>query len=124
MELRLQPVYLTQMTHHPLILPSLVSITLIELRNGITPKNPVADTKKTFRPTPATTRVAAVSRMNDWKLIGVRCRMVSFGERVGQAATLSRQHFHAGFESAGALYAIDVDRHMPMPKCRDGQSDG
>ncbi len=45
MELRLQPVYLTQMTHHPLILPSLVSITLIELRNGITPKNPVADTK-------------------------------------------------------------------------------
>lgn len=39
------------------------------------------------------------------------------------ALNLSRYHFHTGFESTGAFYAIDVYGHMPMPKCRYSQSD-
>jgi hypothetical protein len=48
----------------------------------------------------------------------------SFKKIYASGAASRGQHFHAGFESAGALDAMDVYRHMPVPKRRNCQSGG
>ena len=43
---------------------------------------------------------------------------------VEQSANLCSHYFHTGFQAVGALNAIDVYCHMPVPNSRYCQSDG